>query len=100
MSTGPSLLASLVSDSPGSAVFGGEVVVGIAATAVRARFVERLNPVGPFASDASEVFIDQCVRMDGPEANADNDNVGSFDAQCLQAYQAAGCPGGKQDATR
>ncbi len=79
---------------------GARFSVGIAATAAGARFLEPLSPVGPSASDASELFIDQCVRMDGLEAIADNDNVGSFDAQCLQAYQAAGCPGGKQDTTR
>ncbi len=100
MSTGPSLLSLLASDSLASTVGGGEPLAGIAATVVEATFLEPLSPAGPSASGASVVFIDQCVRMDDFTALADNDNFGGANTQYLQAYQVARYSGGEQDATK
>ena len=63
----------------------------IVATPVGARFLEPLNP----ADGRSAVLVDQCVRMDELTVFADNDNLGSFDAQ-LRAFWMASNPGGKQ----
>ena len=54
---------AIAPESMGSTITAGEILVEIMATSIGEGFAEPLSLVGPFASGAPAIFIDQVARM-------------------------------------